>query len=237
MKRKVGQVISIILFLVGLGIFLFPWLNDEYTTYSMNLAGKHFIENAPSRFIDKEETEEKKEVDPLFLEMEKYNQNLVETGQAGLVDPWSYEQTSIDLTKYGYTENVIGVLKIPKLDIIMPIALGATKENMKVGAVHLSQTSLPIGGESSNTVIAGHRGYRGATMFRYLDQLEIGDEVIVQNLWEDLTYKVVEIRIILPSEVSNVLIQPGRDLLTLVTCHPYTKNYQRYVVYCERENS
>lgn len=235
MKRKVGMIISMILFLIGLGILLFPWLNNEYTTYSMNLAGKRFAENSASRLLKEEGIEDLKEIDPLFLEMQKYNQNLVKTGQAGLVDPWSYEQTSIDLTKYGYKENVIGMLKIPKLDIIMPIALGASKENMKSGAAHLSQTSLPIGGESSNTVIAGHRGYRGAAMFRHLDQLEIGDKVMVQNLWEELTYEVVEIKVILPSEISDVLIQPGRDLVTLVTCHPYTENYQRYVVYCERE--
>ena len=71
--------------------------------------------------------------------------------------------------------------------------------------------------------------------FRYLDQLHIGDRVSVTNLWETLNYRVCEIRIIDPSDVEEILIQPGRELLTLLTCHPYASGgRQRYVVYCER---
>ena len=74
-------------------------------------------------------------------------------------------------------------------------------------------------------------------MFRDIEMLEIGDEVKITNMWEELIYKVVETKIIRPDEISEVLIQEGRDLITLVTCHPYTKNYQRYVVYCERQEN
>ena len=106
---------------------------------------------------------------------------------------------------------------------------------MADGAAHLSQTSLPIGGMDTNCVIAGHRGYCGASYFRHLDQLHIGDRVSVTNLWETLTYRVCEIRVIDPSDVEEILIQPGRELLTLLTCHPYASGgRQRYVVYCER---
>ena len=120
----------------------------------------------------------------------------------------------------------------------MPIFLGATEQHMADGAAHLSQTSLPIGGENTNCVIAGHRGYNGASYFRYIDKLKVGDLVSVTNLWERLTYRVCEIKIIDPYDVTEILIQPGRELLTLLTCHPYASGgRQRYVVYCERVES
>ena len=74
--------------------------------------------------------------------------------------------------------------------------------------------------------------------FRYIDKLKVGDAVYITNLWEQLTYRVSEIRIIDPHDVEEILIQPGRELLTLLTCHPYASGgRQRYVVYCERVES
>ena len=117
----------------------------------------------------------------------------------------------------------------------LSLYLGATYKHMADGAAHLSQTSLPIGGENTNCVIAGHRGYNGASYFRYIEKLKVGDVVSITNLWETLTYRVAEIKIIDPHEVKEILIQDGRDLVTLLTCHPYASGgRQRYVVYCER---
>ena len=117
----------------------------------------------------------------------------------------------------------------------LSLFLGATDSHMEEGAAHLSQTSLPIGGPNTNCVIAGHRGYSGASYFRYIEKLQVGDYVTITNLWETLTYRVVEIKIINPYEVEQILIQPGRELLTLLTCHPYASGgRQRYLVFCER---
>lgn len=117
----------------------------------------------------------------------------------------------------------------------MPIYLGASDDHLAAGAAQLSQTSLPIGGTNTNCVIAGHRGWRGADYFRYVPDLQIGDEIIITNLWETLTYTVVETDIIAPNDVDKILIQEGKDMLTLITCHPYASGgKQRYVVYCER---
>jgi|GEM_PF-3528543 len=102
------------------------------------------------------------------------------------------------------------------------------------GAVHLTQTSLPVGGINTNAVFAAHRGYRTATMFRDIEKLEIGDEISVTNFYNTLTYRVVEIAVILPTDIERILSQEGRDLVTLITCHPYPYNYHMYVVYCER---
>ena len=122
-----------------------------------------------------------------------------------------------------------------RMDLTMPIYLGASDEHLAAGAAVLGQTSVPIGGDSTNAVIAGHRGWQGADYFRYIDLLQVGDEVTVTNLWEKLTYTVTEISIIQPHEVDKIRIQSDRDLLTLLTCHPYASGgRQRYVVVCER---
>ena len=116
----------------------------------------------------------------------------------------------------------------------LSLYLGATYQHLADGAAHLSQTSIPLGGDNTNSVIAGQRGWGGASYFRYITKLEVGDEVIITNLWETTTYEVVEIKIIMPNEVEKILIQPGRELVTLMTCHPYASGgRQRYLVICE----
>ena len=117
----------------------------------------------------------------------------------------------------------------------MPIYLGATKQHMSDGAAQMSQTSLPIGGSSTNCVIAGHRGWNGAAYFLHLPNLKAGDLVTITNLWEELTYRVVETKVIRPNDVEAIHIQPNRDMITLLTCHPpATGGRERYLVYCER---
>ena len=171
----------------------------------------------------------------LLTAMQAYNERIYAEGQSGLIDAWSYTDPSFDLTDYGIADDVIGVLSIPSINLEMPIYLGATDDHMARGAAQLSQTSLPIGGENTNCVIAGHRGWRGAPYFLNLDKVSVGDEVTVINLWETLTYRVCEIRIIEPNDIEAILIQPGRDMLTLFTCHPYASGGRfRLVVYAER---
>ena len=171
----------------------------------------------------------------LLAAMQAYNERIYDEGQSGLVDAWSYTEPSFDLTEYGIENDVIGVLTIPSINLEMPVYLGATYDHMARGAAHLSQTSLPIGGENTNCVIAGHRGWQGAPFFLNMDKIAVGDAVTVTNLWETLTYRVCEIRVIEPNDIDAVLIQPGRDMLTLITCHPYASGGRyRLVVYCER---
>ena len=121
------------------------------------------------------------------------------------------------------------------MELTMPVYLGASDAHLAAGAAVLGNTSAPIGGDNTNCVIAGHRGWRGADYFRHIDRLQAGDTVTLTNLWETLTYTVADIQIIQPNEVDKIKIQPNRDRLTLLTCHPYASGgRQRYVVYCER---
>lgn len=124
------------------------------------------------------------------------------------------------------------------MELTMPVYLGASDTHLAAGAAVLGNTSAPIGGANTNCVIAGHRGWKGADYFRQIDRLEVGDTVMLTNLWETLAYTVSDIQIIQPHEVDMIKIQPDRDLLTLLTCHPYASGgRQRYVVYCESFHS
>jgi len=171
----------------------------------------------------------------LWEDMNAYNATVYASGQAELSDKSAYEAPSFILADYGLDSEIFGVISIPSLDIEMPIFLGASYQHMADGAAHLTQTSLPIGGENTNCVIAGHRGWRGASYFLYLTDLKEGDEVFVTNLWETLRYRVVEIQIIDPNDIDAILIQEGRELLTLLTCYRVASGEKlRYLVFCER---
>lgn len=240
--RAVLIALMLLVFAAGLAFLLYPSLWGAAVDREIALIAHDFLnrgETAPPAevvvTIDNTEPEEERAYPELWADMVQYNETIYAQGQAGLSCQYDYQKPSFRLADYGLSDEVFGVISIPTIDMEMPIFLGATEQHMAAGAVHLSQTSLPIGGENSNCVIAGHRGYNGASYFRYIDKLKVGDLVSVTNLWETLTYRVCEIKIIDPHDVTEILIQPGRELLTLLTCHPYASGgRQRYVVYCER---
>lgn len=163
----------------------------------------------------------------LFFQFDSYGSVLVDH-QAHVLDVFLHDALLL-------VSEIFGVISIPSLDIEMPVYLGASYQHMAGGAAHLTQTSLPIGGSNTNCVIAGHRGWRGASFFLYLTDLKEGDEVLVTNLWENLRYRVVEIQIIDPKDIDAILIQEGRELLTLLTCYRVASGEKlRYLVFCER---
>lgn len=248
--RKIVILLMLMVFIEGLSFLLYPYLQGAITDQRIMQEAHKFLEMVETRPMKQEESILKETESPvsdseeteavaypeLLTAMQSYNQQLWEEKQAGLCDPWAYEQPSFKLGDYGLVDEVFGVISIPRLELEMPIYLGATYKHMADGAAHLSQTSLPIGGENTNCVIAGHRGWGGASYFRYITELEAGDEVIITNLWGELRYTVVEIKIIDPNDVKEILIQQDRELLTLLTCHPYASGGKyRYVVYCERD--
>lgn len=228
MLRKFLIILTIIGFLIGLGIFLYPhissWLIDSE------------VKDAITEFEANGALAKSKQEDELYQAMLAYNEALYKSGQAEISDAWTFKQEEFKLNGYDYKNNAVATITIPQMELKMPIYLGATKENMSKGIVNLGNTSLPIGGKNTNCVLAGHRGYRGAPFFRNIEDLQIGDEIIIDNYWEQLKYNVCEIKVIYPTESEQVLIQDGKDMVTLITCHPYRDNYQRYVVYCRRSD-
>lgn len=168
-------------------------------------------------------------------DIQQYNRRLFQTRQEGIKGLESLEESCFQLSDYGISSEVFGVLAIPALDLEMPVYLGASSQNMALGAAQLGQTSIPVGGKNTNTVIAGHRGWNGADYFRYITELVPGDRITITNLWETLEYTVIGTRIISPDDVDAIKIQPDKDMITLFTCHPYASGgRQRYLVFCER---
>ena len=223
--RKTSLVLAALLAVAGICVMLWPIFTGYMLQADTDAAVQSFLEE---RKPEQQYTE-------LLADLQAYNQRIYAEKQSGLVDLEACEVPAADLTAYGVEDEIIGVLEIPAMELTMPVYLGASDAHLAAGAAVLGNTSAPIGGDSTNCVIAGHRGWRGADYFRHIDRLQVGDTVTLMNLWETLTYTVADIQIIQPHEVEKIKIQQGRDMLTLVTCHPYASGgRQRYVVYCEK---
>lgn len=224
--RKLPFMLAALLAVAGICIMLWPVFTGHRLQADADAAVQEFL-------VERNEPE--KLYPELLADLQAYNRRIYAEKQSGLVDLEACEAPATDLTAYGVEDEIIGVLEIPTMQLTMPVYLGASDNHLAAGAAVLGNTSAPIGGDDTNCVIAGHRGWKGADYFRHIDKLAVGDTVTLTNLWEILTYTVVDIRIIQPHEVDMVKIQQGRDLLTLITCHPYASGgRQRYVVYCER---
>lgn len=239
MMKWIMRILSIIIALAGIGIFTYPLASREVArieTRSQLQVFEEIRRHVQDQEISVRETKpvSPAEAAPLLTKMQDYNATLYQDGQAGLLDPFSYYGSSLDLATLGLEEGLIGKITIPAMDLEEPLYLGSEEAVISKGVGHLSYTSLPVGGADTNTVLVAHRGAKTLPMFRDIESLQIGDPIYVTNFWETLTYEVAEIKIIYPDEMQYVYIQPGRDLVTLITCHPYTANYQRYVVFCER---
>lgn len=248
--RKIVRAAGVLAILAGAALLLYPKYTEFTAARQTQAVLLRFEEETARRWaetVDLPETtepeaapevpepaSEQTEEDRLYQDLAAYNRQIYEEHQAGLTDPFDYQNPAFDLTEYGYSENVIGVLWIPRLDLELPIYLGANWDNMAKGAGLLGQTSMPLGGENTNAVLAAHRGWKGIPMFRNIQQIQLGDKIQITTPWDTLVYRVCELKIVAPEDMDSILIQPGRDMVTLVTCHPYTHNYQRYLVFAQR---
>ena len=224
--RKTSLVLAALLAVAGICVMLWPVVTGYRLQANTDEAVQNFLE----------ERKPEQQYPELLAALREYNQRIYAEKQCNLVDLEACEEPAADLTTYGVADEIIGVLEIPAMELTMPVYLGASDAHLAAGAAVLGNTSAPIGGDNTNCVIAGHRGWKGADYFRHIDRLQVSDTVKLTNLWETLTYTVADIRIIQPHEVEKIKIQPNRDLLTLLTCHPYASGgRQRYVVVCERD--
>ena len=222
--RKTPFVLAVLLAVAGTYVMLWPVFTGHKLQADTDAAVQSFLE----------ERKPEQQYPELLATLQEYNRQLYAEKQCNLTDLEACEESTADLTAYGIEDEIIGVLEIPAMELTMPVYLGASDAHLAAGAAVLGNTSAPIGGDNTNCVIASHRGWRGADYFRHIDRLQAGDTVTLTNLWEMLTYTVADIRIIQPHEVDKIKIQQGRDLLTLLTCHPYASGgRERYVVYCE----
>lgn len=239
MKRLFLQIFAWLAILLGIGLMLQPTVSQYLAARQSTKTVQKFVQAAeaaaPAVAESTDNAEPARAYPELYDALQAYNAQIFAEGQSGLKDPFAYETPAFDLTGYGLPDDMIAALWIPRLNLDLPVYLGASTVNMARGGALLGQTSMPLGGANTNTVIAAHRGYYGAEMLRNVQQIQLGDKITLTTPWDTLVYRVCELKIIQPDDINAVLIQPGRDLLTLTTCHPYTQNTQRYLVIAEHD--
>lgn len=225
MKRKLAILGIVLIFIAGIGTMSYPLVSS-------------IINNIDSRNNVEEYTKTTKEMSSektleMFKRAEKYNHSL--TNNVIITDPFDKEAYEKIGANYEKTLNVdgnglIGYIDIPKINVYLPIYHGTTEDILAKGAGHLQNTSLPIGGESTHSVISAHTAYPGETFFDYLTDMEEGDEFFVHVLDRVLKYEVDSIKVVLPEETDDLRVIKGEDHVTLLTCTPYSVNTHRLLV-------
>lgn len=228
MKKAIPIIIIALIFIVGLGVLSYPLLSSVVN----NLNDRSKAYQTQSEL----ETMPQKEIDAYIAGAEKYNASL--TGTIVLTDPFdkaAYEQIG---AHYEETLDIggglMGYVDIPKINVYLPIYHGTSEEILSIGAGHLANTSMPIGGIGTHCVITGHSAYPSKTFFDYLTDLEEGDAFYLHVLDKTLKYRVNQIKVVLPDQVSDLFITEDKDYCTLVTCTPYSVNTHRLLVRGER---
>ena len=172
--------------------------------------------------------------DRLYRDCIAYNARLTpENQRETIMDMNSVQQLDFDLRDYGLDSQLFAYISIPAIDLTLPIYLNVTYETLMDGAGRLSSTSIPIGGVNTNAVLAGHSGY-AVPLFTGITKLNVSDDVDIITLWGKLKYRVTATGKIRPDELNAILIQEGKDMITLMTCTPVHVNSHRYLVFCER---
>ena len=235
MARRIRQWIGFLIMLAGLALLAGPFLLGAREEKVQEQVVDTFYQDVKKAETEPaaNETETREPQDPFYQAAKAYNESLLTGGQRAMTSRADVEQFALSAQDYGVSENVIGTIRIPRMEIELGLYLGANSENMAKGAAIFGMTSLPLGRESENAAIAGHRGWRGAPMFREIQKLQIDDPIYVTTPWQTLVYRVCEIRIVTPEDNTWCKIQQGRTLISLMTCHPYGQNYQRYIVFAE----
>ena len=206
-------------FLIGISVLLYPAFSNYWNSKTQSRA-----------IVDYEsvlEYLEPKDHSAIFQAAYDYNEALhaVELPLRNYEDvPGYYDALRIEGT------SIIGYVKIDKIGVELPIYHGTSDEVLSKGVGHLEGSSLPVGGESTHSVMSAHRGLPSAKLFTDLDRLEMGDTFQITVLDQVLTYQVDQVKVITPREIGDLQIVEGKDYCTLFTCTPYGINTHRLLV-------
>lgn len=226
MKKHKFNLVNLV-FIAGFLILLAPLI--------MNFVQGQHQKDAVSAYQSAVGNKSEEEIKQILANAEEYNNMLFQSNGA-VVD--NLDTSILSDESYNSLLNqsngIMGSIEIPKIDVDLPIYHGTSDEVLQVGIGHIQGTSLPIGGENTHCVLSGHRGLPGSKLFTRLDEMEEGDLFFIQVLGETLAYKVYNIQVIEPEDVSVMEIQAGRDDCSLITCTPYGLNTHRLVVTGER---
>lgn len=230
MKRKIANVLFGVLFLIGFGILVYPTVSDQWNTYRQSRLISNYeavVENLTEEDFSDE-----------WQKAIAFDQALVRNDLYG--DVFGEDDGELESTEYWKVLNVandgvMGYLSIPKINVKHAIYHGTGDKVLQTGIGHLNGTKLPIGGESTHSVLAAHRGLPSARLFTDLDQIKKGDMFYVHVLDEILAYQVDQILDMVDKDDHETLeaalqVEEGKDQVTLFTCTPYGVNSHRLLV-------
>ena len=224
MKKKwmsrLMTLLIVVVFVAGLSFLLYPTVSNLWNQAHQSRAIATYTEQ-----VEKLDDSSNKE---MLKVARKYNKELLKKAdhwKLSKKDKKKYESL-LDVSGTG----IMGYIEVPKIDCSLPIYHGTDEGALQIAIGHLEGSSLPVGGKSSHCVLSGHRGLPSARLFTDLDQMEEGDTFILNILGHKLAYEVDQIKVVLPEEMSDLEIQEGKDLCTLVTCTPYGINTHRLLV-------
>lgn len=223
-KMTIKDIIRLIVLVVAFAVLLYPTVSS----YVNEKNGSKVVSNYDAESVRLSNAEKEK----MLEDARAYNKEML--SNIDLIDPFSQGETSID-GRYESLLNMdgsgmMGYIRIPKIKVEIPIYHGTSESVLQAGVGHFWGTSLPVGGESTHTVLTGHRGLPTKTLFTNMDKLVKGDVFYIKVLDETLAYKVDQILTVLPEETKALSIVPGKDYATLVTCTPYAINTHRLLV-------
>ena len=228
MKKHLSTILLVAVLVVGVGLMAYPSVSDWWNSFHQT--------RAIASYSDAVAVMDNTDYEKLWNDAGVYNQTLAEKANPFFIteeDQRLYEEC-LNISGTG----VMGYIDIPEIKCTLPIYHGTSDAVLQVAVGHVEGSSLPVGGEGSHCVLSGHRGLPSAKLFTHLDQLGEGDVFMLRVLNETLTYEVDQIHIVLPQEVDDLAIVPGRDFCTLITCTPYGINSHRLLVRGKRiENS
>ena len=221
-KKKKSNKLFIFIFILGLAIMTYPMISNWYYRIESN--------NQVADYKEARDLLSDEEIGRRMRLAKIYNDNL---GNVTPKDPYSEEEKHKAIENYAQMLELrtkIGVISIPSIDVELPIYAGTNEEILQKGAGHLEGTSLPIGGESTHTVITAHSGLPSARLFTDLQKVKMGEKFYIENIAGTLAYQVDHIDVIDPSDFSQLLVVPGKDYATLLTCTPIMINTHRLIV-------
>ena len=221
-KKRIsfGNIILVLTLLIGLSLLVYPSFSDYWNSFHQTRAISSYIET-----VSKIETSE---YDAIMASARKYNEDL-NTGEFRwfLTDEQKEAYNAeLNVDDYG----AMGFLTIDKIHVQLPIYHGTSESVLQTSIGHIEWSSLPTGGEGTHCLFSGHRGLPSARLFTDLDKLNETDIFQLSILNETLTYQIDQIRVVEPTDLTELQIVPGKDYCTLVTCTPYGVNSHRLLV-------
>lgn len=219
-RRNGVTLILVLALLTGLGMLLYPSVSNWWNQMNQS--------NVVMQYASAVSDMDAKQYKKMLNEAKAYNRKLTETGEIWNMTPAQKKEYNSILNVDGH--GAMGYIRIPKINVELPIYHGTDDSVLQTSIGHLAGTSLPVGGKGTHTVLSGHRGLPSAALFTDLDRLKEGDTFTITVLNKTLTYQVDQIRIVEPTDLSNLQIEKGKDLCTLVTCTPYGINTHRLLV-------